>query len=272
MALIGPRQAGKTSAGARGVQDAAGASISISSPIRLAAGLTRTGRASREPELYLSQHQDKLVILDEIERAPQIFQSLRGLIDSGRRRGRRQGPLSGAGLRVDRSAEAIERVARGTQSATWSSRRSTPVRSAASVSTHSGCAADSRKPAGRFRWRHQRRPALLWRPRDRQPADLPGPSTPPRAGGARRGRGAAARSTAAGSGRSRRDDRRRRLLGLAAAVGRRGSRAVLFEVAQLDAWSYRDRPWSWCWWVCWRALGPALATSRIALTQALREE
>jgi predicted AAA+ superfamily ATPase len=41
-----------------------------------------------EPELYLSQHEDKLVVLDEIHRTPQLFRSLRGLIDAGRRRGR----------------------------------------------------------------------------------------------------------------------------------------------------------------------------------------
>ena len=44
-----------------------------------------------EPELYLPQYEDKLVILDEIQRTPQLFQTLRGLIDAGRRRGRGKG-------------------------------------------------------------------------------------------------------------------------------------------------------------------------------------
>ncbi|MGH8115705.1 MAG: AAA family ATPase, partial [Rhodanobacteraceae bacterium] len=44
-----------------------------------------------EPELYLAQHADKLVVLDEVQRTPGIFQSLRGLIDEGRRSGRRNG-------------------------------------------------------------------------------------------------------------------------------------------------------------------------------------
>ena len=44
-----------------------------------------------EPELYLAQHEDKLVILDEIQRTPQLFRSLRGLIDAGRRRGHGKG-------------------------------------------------------------------------------------------------------------------------------------------------------------------------------------
>ena len=41
--------------------------------------------------MYLRQHQYELVILDEIHRAPEIFAALRGLIDEGRRAGRRTG-------------------------------------------------------------------------------------------------------------------------------------------------------------------------------------
>jgi hypothetical protein len=38
---------------------------------------------------YLSRHQDKLVILDEIHRVPELFPVLRILIDEGRRVGQR---------------------------------------------------------------------------------------------------------------------------------------------------------------------------------------
>jgi predicted AAA+ superfamily ATPase len=38
--------------------------------------------------LYLAGHADKIVILDEIQRAPELFQTLRGLIDRDRRPGR----------------------------------------------------------------------------------------------------------------------------------------------------------------------------------------
>ncbi len=41
--------------------------------------------------LFLSAFADRLVILDEIHRAPELFQTLRGLIDQGRREGRRTG-------------------------------------------------------------------------------------------------------------------------------------------------------------------------------------
>jgi predicted AAA+ superfamily ATPase len=37
-----------------------------------------------EPEQYLSQHEDKLVILDEVQRRHRFFEDLRGLIDAGR--------------------------------------------------------------------------------------------------------------------------------------------------------------------------------------------
>ena len=44
-----------------------------------------------EPVLFLENYEDKLVILDEIHRMPEIFSSLRGIIDRGRRRGKRVG-------------------------------------------------------------------------------------------------------------------------------------------------------------------------------------
>ena len=44
-----------------------------------------------DPALYLGEYEDRLVILDEIHRVPELFQELRGLIDRGRRRGKRTG-------------------------------------------------------------------------------------------------------------------------------------------------------------------------------------
>jgi predicted AAA+ superfamily ATPase len=41
--------------------------------------------------LFLARNEDKLVILDEIHRLPELFQALRGLIDQGRRKGLRFG-------------------------------------------------------------------------------------------------------------------------------------------------------------------------------------
>jgi predicted AAA+ superfamily ATPase len=80
VALLGPRQVGKTTL-----------ALDVTNT-RPAVYLDLESEADRarlaEPELYLSQHEDKLVVLDEIQRTPQLFQSLRGLIDVGRRRGR----------------------------------------------------------------------------------------------------------------------------------------------------------------------------------------
>jgi uncharacterized protein len=42
----------------------------------------------QEPELYLEAHRDKLVILDEIQRMPELFPILRAVVDSDRRKGR----------------------------------------------------------------------------------------------------------------------------------------------------------------------------------------
>lgn len=83
VALLGPRQVGKTTL-----------AIELSHG-RPSAYLDLESEADRaklsEPELYLAQHADKLVVLDEIQRVPQIFRSLRGLIDAGRRRGQGKG-------------------------------------------------------------------------------------------------------------------------------------------------------------------------------------
>lgn len=83
VALIGPRQVGKTTL-----------ALEIAEK-REALYLDLESRADRsklaEPVLFLETYQDRLVILDEIHRVPELFQDLRGLIDKGRRQGRRTG-------------------------------------------------------------------------------------------------------------------------------------------------------------------------------------
>ncbi len=87
VALLGPRQVGKTTlALAVGQALAPGRSfiyLDMESP---------ADRAKlNEPELYLADHRDKLVILDEVHRVPALFPLLRGQIDRARREGRRAG-------------------------------------------------------------------------------------------------------------------------------------------------------------------------------------
>ena len=83
VALLGPRQAGKTTLALEIAESRPSIYLDLES---------ESDRAKlSEPEQYLAQHADKLVILDEIQRTPQLFGSLRGLIDAGRRRGRGKG-------------------------------------------------------------------------------------------------------------------------------------------------------------------------------------
>lgn len=81
--LLGPRQVGKTTLALQVAEDRPSIYLDLESD---------ADRAKlAEPELYLEGHEDKLVILDEVQRRPNLFQSLRGLIDKGRRRGQRTG-------------------------------------------------------------------------------------------------------------------------------------------------------------------------------------
>jgi predicted AAA+ superfamily ATPase len=83
VALIGPRQVGKTT-----LAKAIGRE-------RDAVYLDLESREDRDkiadPALFLRRHEKQLVVLDEIHRAPELFATLRGLIDEGREHGVRHG-------------------------------------------------------------------------------------------------------------------------------------------------------------------------------------
>jgi hypothetical protein len=83
VALIGPRQAGKTTL----ALDIAEGRDALYLDLESAADRAKLA----DPALFLQAYEDRLVILDEIHRVPGIFQELRGLIDRGRREGRRTG-------------------------------------------------------------------------------------------------------------------------------------------------------------------------------------
>lgn len=81
--LLGPRQAGKTTLALELGRELPSLYLDLEAP---------SDRAKlQETELYLATHDDKLVILDEIQRMPGLFQTLRAVIDAGRRSGRRTG-------------------------------------------------------------------------------------------------------------------------------------------------------------------------------------
>lgn len=81
--LLGPRQVGKTTLALELGRQVPSLYLDLESP---------ADRAKlNEPELFLGRHADKLVILDEIQRVPELFQVLRGLVDQGRQAGNGKG-------------------------------------------------------------------------------------------------------------------------------------------------------------------------------------
>lgn len=83
VALLGPRQVGKTTLAFAIAKETDALYLDLEA---------REDRAKlSDPALFLRDYEDRLVILDEIHRVPELFQVLRGLIDAGRRRGHRTG-------------------------------------------------------------------------------------------------------------------------------------------------------------------------------------
>lgn len=81
--LTGPRQVGKTTL----ALDIAEKSDALYLDLE-----TRADRAKlADPALFLRSYEDRLVILDEVYRVPDLFSELRGLIGRGRHRGKRTG-------------------------------------------------------------------------------------------------------------------------------------------------------------------------------------
>ncbi len=102
VALIGPRQVGKTTL----AHTVAAGRPSLY--LDLENSIDRAKLA--EPQMFLGRHEDKLVILDEIHRAPELFSTLRGIIDKGRREGRRTGRfllLGSAAIELMRQSETL---------------------------------------------------------------------------------------------------------------------------------------------------------------------
>ena len=83
VALLGPRQSGKTTLALQAAKSIPSIYLDLESE--------RDRAKLAQPELYLANHLDKLVILDEVHRTPALFPVLRGLIDQARRMGRRAG-------------------------------------------------------------------------------------------------------------------------------------------------------------------------------------
>ncbi len=95
VALLGPRQVGKTTLALAVAEDRPSTYLDLESE-------ADRNRLS-EPALYFADHAGELVVLDEIHRAPGLFEELRGVIDEGRRQGRETGRfllLGSAGIEL----------------------------------------------------------------------------------------------------------------------------------------------------------------------------
>lgn len=83
--VLGPRQVGKTTL-AEAIADSVQPTplyLNLESP-------TDQAKLS-DPEAYFELHTDKLIVLDEIQRVPELFAILRGVIDRRRRQGQKTG-------------------------------------------------------------------------------------------------------------------------------------------------------------------------------------
>ena len=81
VALLGPRQVGKTTLAREIVRERNSIYLDLESPEDLL--------KLRDPVSFLSGNSEKLVVLDEIQRVPDLFMVLRGLIDENRLTGRK---------------------------------------------------------------------------------------------------------------------------------------------------------------------------------------
>jgi predicted AAA+ superfamily ATPase len=105
VAILGPRQVGKTTLALSLADDLPGTTtyLDLESPADLA--------KLADADAWLETHRDRLVILDEVQRMPELFARLRGVIDRRRRAGRRTGQFlllgSAAGTLLRQSSESL---------------------------------------------------------------------------------------------------------------------------------------------------------------------
>lgn len=80
--LIGPRQAGKTTLAKMILQK------TEPTPLYLDLELSSDVNKLLDPEMYLRRYEDRLVIIDEVQRMPELFPLMRAMVDQKRRAGR----------------------------------------------------------------------------------------------------------------------------------------------------------------------------------------
>ncbi len=83
VALLEPRQVGKTTLSLEIIKQRPAIYLDLEDANDLA--------KLQDPKAYLLSHNDKLIILDEIQRLPEVFRSLRGIIDKNIQVGKNTG-------------------------------------------------------------------------------------------------------------------------------------------------------------------------------------
>ena len=83
VAILGPRQIGKTTLAHEISKSQTSIYLDLENP--------EDSQKLKDPAHYLGLHANKLVIIDEVQRYPDLFNSLRGIIDARRREGRGNG-------------------------------------------------------------------------------------------------------------------------------------------------------------------------------------
>jgi predicted AAA+ superfamily ATPase len=83
VALMGPRQVGKTTIAFNISESTPSVYLDLESRLDL--------QKVRDIVSFHNANQDKLIILDEVQRLPEVFSSLRGIIDQERRKGNKSG-------------------------------------------------------------------------------------------------------------------------------------------------------------------------------------
>ncbi len=103
VAILGPRQIGKTTLALEVAKERPSVYLDLENPADM--------QKLRDPAPYVDLHADKLVILDEVQRYPDLFASLRGVIDARRREGRGNGRFlilgSASNVLLRQSAESL---------------------------------------------------------------------------------------------------------------------------------------------------------------------
>jgi uncharacterized protein len=81
VAILGPRQVGKTTLALEIAKNIDSIYIDLELP--------SDSQKLDDPEFYFDQHLGKLIVIDEVQRKPELFRVLRSQIDKNRRAGHR---------------------------------------------------------------------------------------------------------------------------------------------------------------------------------------